>query len=122
MTLFPQRSPSRLTSKRSPSLRRRHLLKLAVLLTGVPSVGCQARPAFAAGLESLAGLLAVRQAVPAEDAAGSAVLIPSVPPSAQGLLSPASSGSYVVEAGDTLSSIARRHGVSVEALVAANEL
>jgi murein DD-endopeptidase MepM/ murein hydrolase activator NlpD len=122
MTLSPTRSSSRGTSKQSPSLTRRRILKLSLLLAGLPALGWQARPAHAAGSQPVGGLLAVRQEVPAEDTAGAAVLIPSAPPSGPGLLSPSSSGSYVVEAGDTLSSIARRHGVSVEALVAANQL
>lgn len=46
----------------------------------------------------------------------------TLPPAETPTLSPVASTTYTVQAGDTLSAIARRFGTTVEAIVAANNL
>ena len=94
--------------------------------TGSRSRRCSRRTGWAGRRSSTPGSTlvipgkAALAAVPA--AAPAAPKAPAAAPAAPAAPAPAAGGSYKVKAGDTISSIASAHGVSVQSVLAANKL
>lgn len=125
-----------LLTDEQPSVGRRHSRRgaLALLLGAAALVAVERRSAYAAEAPSTEDLTASPTAegsetspaeAPASEAsaaeASSSTVVPA-PETAAIVPPPATAKTYAVQAGDTMYSIARKHGVSVDAILWANDL